>query len=628
MKLSVFFVVGLELVCYGQGFRHHQRTTGPADYQEVIKFQSQFAGSGSVGIMARGMNSVASGTFGACNISTTIAERVGPALYVMVRQMTNGAWFGYEADTYESGANVSPPNIRAYSIYKPMKRILYSNGAVSDGDGGAVVPQITSSQLWVKGNVGSISSAATRLGIIFGLGANNDGLVRVSITNASGTVFTPNLLPTAQQLVDAGHLTNTALVAGGGTLDPTDRVIGSEITAIGWSGGTANRYHHIHIPIADSLAAGAYIVTVDYTPYGYMQDANATDRFYLIYFTYGDDTMAPNDSGVTLSKMGWWTGENDSSANETYTMECRPAGSGSYTILGGDHGNEFNTTDPVITLDGTQIYLHARTATRARTSNVATIVTGTPHGLTTADLATISGSAGTGYNAEGVSVTVVNATTFTYASTGSNEATTADTAGRVMAQKVFLGNKLTLARDTHLLHPNFQTGTGTVATASQTYTLDKFGIQTAHTITTSTSLDINTQTYAYLSSVWSGTAKGPQWGGQENYRRLGSRSVQGTNDLSNVANTSIDSGAHNGYVIWSSTNGKATVMECDTLVKSTSNWANSSSYLLQDRIGDTLFKAYLSATGAILLAQSSGLVFTGSSRRFDAVFADADSVCR
>lgn len=73
------------------------------------------------------------------------------------------------------------------------------------------------------------------------------------------------------------------------------------------------------------------------------------------------------------------------------------------------------------------------TSTRARNgSNVATIVTGSAHGLSSNDYADIQGLGGTGYNATRVQVTVSDTTTFTYANTGSSETTTSDTGGAVM----------------------------------------------------------------------------------------------------------------------------------------------------------------------------------------------------
>jgi len=71
------------------------------------------------------------------------------------------------------------------------------------------------------------------------------------------------------------------------------------------------------------------------------------------------------------------------------------------------------------------------TVSRARASNIATIIVDSAHSLITGDTVTISGLGGTGYNDTDVTVTVTNSVTFTYANTGSNEGTTGDTAGLV-----------------------------------------------------------------------------------------------------------------------------------------------------------------------------------------------------
>lgn len=77
------------------------------------------------------------------------------------------------------------------------------------------------------------------------------------------------------------------------------------------------------------------------------------------------------------------------------------------------------------------------TASRARSANVATIVTGAAHKLVSGRLVDVSGLGGTGYNATGVTVTVVNTTTFTYPNTGGDETTTADTGGTVVNTRDF-----------------------------------------------------------------------------------------------------------------------------------------------------------------------------------------------
>jgi hypothetical protein len=73
------------------------------------------------------------------------------------------------------------------------------------------------------------------------------------------------------------------------------------------------------------------------------------------------------------------------------------------------------------------------TATRARTSGVATIVTAAAHGFSTGDTITIASMTDTTFNAVQAEVTVVNTTTFTYENAGVNVTSGADTAGRVGA---------------------------------------------------------------------------------------------------------------------------------------------------------------------------------------------------
>ena len=76
-------------------------------------------------------------------------------------------------------------------------------------------------------------------------------------------------------------------------------------------------------------------------------------------------------------------------------------------------------------------YSGIATSTRARATNVATIVCGSSHSLLTGEIATISGLSGSDYNDSDVTVTVTNSTTFTYPNTGANEGATGDTGGLV-----------------------------------------------------------------------------------------------------------------------------------------------------------------------------------------------------
>ena len=73
------------------------------------------------------------------------------------------------------------------------------------------------------------------------------------------------------------------------------------------------------------------------------------------------------------------------------------------------------------------------TATRARTSGVATIVTGAAHGFATGDTITIASMTDSSFDDVQAEVTVVDSTTFTYANAGVDVVSGADTAGRVGA---------------------------------------------------------------------------------------------------------------------------------------------------------------------------------------------------
>jgi hypothetical protein len=79
-----------------------------------------------------------------------------------------------------------------------------------------------------------------------------------------------------------------------------------------------------------------------------------------------------------------------------------------------------------------------QTASFARAANVATIVTATAHGLVTGSRVDVSGFVGgtaSSFNAQQVVITVVDSTTFTYASVGSTVTTTSDTTGTVICLK-------------------------------------------------------------------------------------------------------------------------------------------------------------------------------------------------
>lgn len=107
-------------------------------------------------------------------------------------------------------------------------------------------------------------------------------------------------------------------------------------------------------------------------------------------------------------------------------------GSGPYPTTAYDLGLPLPTTKPVTS---STTFTQKTTSTYSRDAgNIATIVTATAHELKTGQVVSVTDfttTTGKTFNATNVRVTVVNSTTFTYFSSGSTVASTADSAGRV-----------------------------------------------------------------------------------------------------------------------------------------------------------------------------------------------------
>lgn len=94
---------------------------------------------------------------------------------------------------------------------------------------------------------------------------------------------------------------------------------------------------------------------------------------------------------------------------------------------GTNDGYDFGTSNAII--PRTNVF--NATTNRVRTSNVATLTTDAPHGLTTGRVTEITGVGGTGYNGVFVVLSAPTGTTFTYESIAADEGSTADTGGTV-----------------------------------------------------------------------------------------------------------------------------------------------------------------------------------------------------
>ena len=96
------------------------------------------------------------------------------------------------------------------------------------------------------------------------------------------------------------------------------------------------------------------------------------------------------------------------------------------------------------------------TTFRSRTTNVATLTTSVAHGFVVGDTVIITGVGGTGYNATAVITVVGTTTTFSYANTGSDEGSTADTGGSINGVVDFRdANKSIVIQNTNKVTANF-----------------------------------------------------------------------------------------------------------------------------------------------------------------------------
>lgn len=162
-------------------------------------------------------------------------------------------------------------------------------------------------------------AGTTRVGIDF-VGAANNGIGRVLI---NGSATAANLLPTAQQLVDAGA-PNTILVADGGPFNPTDRVIDMYRASTSF----ANRRW-----FADDLAPAAHTVVVEMTTA--KLSAASDSRITVDAFFYATQTTTPDTASAVMLPLA----EMTHAAPETAEYAILSGA----TWMGGSHGYEVQT---------------------------------------------------------------------------------------------------------------------------------------------------------------------------------------------------------------------------------------------------------------------------------------------
>jgi len=158
---------------------------------------------------------------------------------------------------------------------------------------------------------------------------SNEGIALVTV---DGDATKANLLPTAQQLVDAGKLVSTALVANGGTLNPTDRVLDLYSAA---TAPTSVIDYDRHYAIADGLAPGsAHVVRMTLTGYKNVQSSDI--RLYVSGFTYAKTDTTVTTATAELLPATRTLSQFDSAYE--YAHDYAPNGSTNSQLIGNVHG--------------------------------------------------------------------------------------------------------------------------------------------------------------------------------------------------------------------------------------------------------------------------------------------------
>lgn len=168
--------------------------------------------------------------------------------------------------------------------------------------------------------------------------STNGGYAKVLI---DGSPTRATLRPTAQDEVNAGRLASSALVANGGTLNPTDRLFSS------WSATTGNP--DTYVTFADDLTAGVHTVQLVVT--GYKPTASTDVRLYVSGATWVTTTTTVATAGMDLAPLSTLL---DKSSVFEYAVTFAPTGGEQYLFLGNRHGHDVDDSF-TITLDGSVV---------------------------------------------------------------------------------------------------------------------------------------------------------------------------------------------------------------------------------------------------------------------------------
>jgi hypothetical protein len=196
----------------------------------------------------------------------------------------------------------------------------------------------------------TVPAGSNSVGLIMSKGVNG-GLTTVSIDN---DLTAANHLPTAQQVVDLGFYPSTILTTGGGTIAPTTRVIDSYYSI---------EIYSIWQALASGLSTGS-THSVVLTVTGIKRSAASSSRLLVQGFGYGTPTTLPSTANA-ITFLSTRVGTHF--PTHELAIDHLPTGGTAKAFVGGNnHGYEYATAAPALTVDGA-----AQTITDGAAVNVA-----------------------------------------------------------------------------------------------------------------------------------------------------------------------------------------------------------------------------------------------------------------
>lgn len=185
------------------------------------------------------------------------------------------------------------------------------------------------------GNSATFTTGAGTIGVWYANTSPNQGILKVLI---DGDATLATNLPTAQDLVDAGTLADTVLVANGGTLNPTDRCMDPYALGLGT--------HRLD----GGLSAGVH--TVQFVLTAYKNALSTTVRIFVDYLAYTTATLTLAGATSFLENETMSPG---GSVFE-YALNYKPTGAAANEWAGNRHSNDSQTA-LTLYVDGAEVSL-------------------------------------------------------------------------------------------------------------------------------------------------------------------------------------------------------------------------------------------------------------------------------